>query len=303
MRESSSDINCNLRLPGCFTRFAPHIERALDDWLPGGEEVGPELAQSMRYSVFSGGKRVRPVLTLLACEIIGGDFRPGLPAACAVEFIHSYSLIHDDLPCMDDDDLRRGKPTNHRIFGEAMAVLAGDALQSLAFEVLSHSCAEYSPSQVREMTVSLARACGGRGMVGGQVRDIEANSEDIESLSRLHAMKTGALFRASLDLGGTAGGATLKQRDLLRRYADAFGLAFQITDDILDVIGDPDKTGRYAGSDEEEDRCTYPAFVGVQKSRELAGEAARDGMRALCELKEETRDLQEILNFVLEREG
>ncbi len=303
MSRSNSGANRRLDLPDCFRRLSPYIEDSLDDWLPEEGDITRDLARSMRYSVFSGGKRVRPVLTLLASEVISGDFRPALPAACAVEFIHSYSLIHDDLPCMDDDDLRRGKPTNHRVFGEAMAVLAGDALQSLAFEVVSDDRAGYSARQVRDMLAGLARACGARGMVGGQARDIDGRSEDLDSLSRLHSMKTGALFRASLDLGAVTAGAVCEQRSLFRQYADGFGLAFQITDDILDVVGDPEKTGRYAGSDEEGDRRTYPALVGLDASRELASRAVESGMQALRGLHGETRELREILEFVLRREG
>ena len=292
-----------LKLPGFFAGFTPQVEAELARQLPTDDEVPPVISRAMHYSVFTGGKRVRPVLALLACDLVCSDSTRALPAGCAVEFMHTYSLIHDDLPCMDDDDLRRGRPTSHRVFGEATAVLAGDALQALAFETLSRTGTGYSPSQVAEMVRSLATAAGARGMVGGQVMDIEAAADDLESIAGLHRKKTGALFRAALELGAIAGEGSPRQMDVLSRYADAFGLAFQITDDILDVVGDPEKTGRYPGSDADGERRTYTSLVGLERARELAREAADRGREALSELNGRTGELEELLRFVLSREG
>jgi len=290
-------------LPRCFDEFGPHVEGELARWLPSEEEVEPTLARAMHYSVFSGGKRVRPVLALLACRAVSGCFRPALAAACAVELIHTYSLIHDDLPCMDDDDVRRGKPTSHQVFGEALAVLAGDALLTLAFEVITDEGSGYRADTAASMVRELSRASGARGMVGGQVLDIDGAGGDLERIESLHSMKTGALFSASVRLGALAGDADQLQLESLTEYARGFGLAFQITDDILDVVGDPRKTGRYRGSDEEHGRKTYPSLVGLDESGRLAREAAEGGLDALSGLSGSCRDLEELMEFVLHREG
>lgn len=292
-----------LDLPRCFDELGPHIEGELARWLPTEEEIEPALARAMHYSVFGGGKRVRPVLALLACRAVSDCFRPALAAACAVELIHTYSLIHDDLPCMDDDDMRRGRPTSHRVFGEAMAVLTGDALLTLAFEVMADERSGYGGDTGTRMVWELARAGGARAMVGGQVLDIDGGCGDLEKIESLHSMKTGALFRASVRLGALAGDADGEELESLTEYARGFGLAFQITDDILDVVGDPLKTGRYRGSDEEHGKNTYPALVGLDESRRLAREAAEKGLEALSRLPGSCCDLEELMRFVLHREG
>lgn len=296
------EAKANSRRPRCLDDLRPHIEGELNRWLATEGEIQPVLARAMRYSVFSGGKRVRPVLTLLACRAVSGGFEAALPAACAVEMIHSYSLIHDDLPCMDDDDVRRGKPTSHRVFGEALAVLAGDALQALAFEILSDEGTGYIPEQALRMTGELARACGSAGMVGGQVLDIGGEVRDLENLNLLHATKTGALFQAAVRLGGIAGGAAPGALQALTEYGREFGLAFQIADDVLDVVGDPEKTGRYVGSDMQGGRSTYPLVVGIEKSKTMARGAVRRGLRALQSLAGSTGDLQELMEYVISRE-
>ncbi len=289
--------------PRCLDDLRSFIEEELDRWLGTADEIEPALARAMRYSVFSGGKRVRPVLTLLACRVVSGHFEAALPAACAVEMIHTYSLVHDDLPCMDDDDMRRGKPTSHRVFGEAVAVLAGDALQALAFEILSDERSGYTPEQGLRMVSELARACGSAGMVGGQVMDIGGEVTEPERLDGLHAMKTGALFQASMRLGAIAGGGDAASLAALTEYGKEFGLAFQIADDVLDVVGDPEKTGRYAGSDVQGGRSTYPLLVGMTQSRAMAREAVERGLRALEILDGQTGDLRELMEYVICREG
>jgi geranylgeranyl diphosphate synthase, type II len=289
--------------PRCLDDLRPHVERGLDRWLNICGKTEPVLDRAMRYSVFSGGKRVRPVLALLSCRVASGQFEAALPAACAVEMIHSYSLIHDDLPCMDDDDLRRGKPTNHRVFGEAVAVITGDALQTLAFHILSDERSGYSAEQALRMVNELARACGAGGMVGGQVLDTGGEVTGVDNLNRLHAMKTGALFQAAVRLGALAGGADATVLRALTDYGREFGLAFQIADDILDVVGDPRKTGRYAGSDVQGERSTYPRLLGMDKSRVLAREAVQRGLDALESLDRSTGDLRELIEYVIRREG
>ncbi len=289
--------------PRCLDDLRSPVEEELDRWLGTEDEIEPALAKAMRYSVFSGGKRVRPVLTLLACRVVSGHFEAALPAACAVEMIHTYSLIHDDLPCMDDDDMRRGKPTSHRVFGEAVAVLAGDALQALAFEILSDRRSGYTPEQGLRMVNELAWACGSTGMVGGQVLDIGGEVGEPELLDRLHAMKTGALFQASMRLGAIAGGGDAASVEALTEYGKEFGLAFQIADDVLDVVGDPEKTGRYAGSDVQGGRSTYPLLVGMTQSHAMAREAVERGLRALGIFNGRTGDLEELMEYVIRRQG
>ncbi len=245
-------------------------------------DAPPRLAEAMAYSLLAPGKRLRPMLAGFACEAVGGEFASSLPAGCSVEMIHAYSLIHDDLPAMDDDDLRRGRPTSHKQFGEAMAILAGDALQTLAFETLATS---YPPRTAAVSCAELARASGAVGMVGGQVLDLEAETgglSDLAGLEGIHRRKTGALFRAALRLGVHAAlgesGAPNETLAAIDRYAAAFGLAFQITDDLLDVEGSESKTGKKVGKDAARGKLTYPGLLGVDASRAraraLADEAA-----------------------------
>ncbi len=245
-------------------------------------DAPPRLAEAMAYSLLAPGKRLRPLLAAFACEAVGGAFEASLPAGGAVEMIHAYSLIHDDLPAMDDDDLRRGRPTSHKQFGEAMAILAGDALQTLAFETLATG---YPPRTAAVSCAELARAAGAVGMVGGQVLDLEAESggaADLAGLEGIHRRKTGALFRAALRLGALAAlgeaGVPDDVRAAIDRYAAAFGLAFQIADDLLDVEGSEAKTGKKVGKDAARGKLTYPGLLGVEasraKARDLAAEAA-----------------------------
>lgn len=250
------------------------VERELQRLVAIQPDVPPRLAESMAYSLLGGGKRVRPLLAILACEACGGSLAASLPAACALEMVHTYSLVHDDLPAMDDDDLRRGRPTNHVVYGEAMAILAGDGLLTLAFEVMA---SEVQPAAVAAACCAdLAGAAGWAGMVAGQVVDLEAESGDqcrsLEALEAIHRRKTGRLLAASLTIGGRIAGADAPTLARLRKYGDAVGLAFQITDDILDVSGEAGKVGKNVGKDAAANKLTYPGLLGLQASRERAAQ-------------------------------
>jgi len=260
----------------------------------------------MRYSLLAPGKRLRPLLAILAAEACGGSDQAALPAACAVEMVHTYSLIHDDLPAMDDDDLRRGLPTCHKKFGEALAILAGDALLTLAFEVLVDG---YPPATAAACCGELARGAGAAGMVGGQVDDLAMESRagpgTLEGLEFLHARKTGALFRASLRLGvlaaGGADGADPQTLELFDTYGQAFGLAFQITDDLLDVQSSAELTGKRVGKDAGRGKLTYPGLLGVGESRQRAQRLARQAQEALAPLETAGRRLAALARSIVER--
>ncbi len=243
------------------------IDRLLDHYLPPANTYPQILHQAMRYSVLAGGKRLRPILAITAYESLGGD-NPEIinPAACALEFIHTYSLIHDDLPCMDDDDLRRGQPTLHKKFDEATAVLAGDALHDLAFELMARSG---SARAVEE----LARAIGTEGMIGGQVADVAAEGKGatLDDIVYIHTHKTGALIRGSLRIGAILAGVDESILERLSQYGEKIGLAFQIVDDILDEKGDQKELGKKIGSDRKNKKATYPGTVGLEKAVDDAG--------------------------------
>lgn len=258
------------------------VDGALEHWLPEDLDGAPGLAEAMRYSVQAGGKRLRPALALAACRAVGGEDAAALPFACAVELIHTYSLIHDDLPAMDDDDLRRGRPTSHKMFGEAMAILAGDALHTLAFDVLlTHTDDDAVAAALGR---ELATASGPMGMVGGQVDDLAGGgiAPDADRLQRIHERKTAALIRASVRGGGRAGGASETQLDALGAYGAAMGLAFQITDDILDVTGTAETLGKTPGKDEREQKMTYVALEGVDGAQARAGREILRAREALA---------------------
>lgn len=260
----------------------------------------------MRHSLFSGGKRLRPILVLAAAEACGGDTRAVMPAACALECIHTYSLIHDDLPAMDDDDLRRGRPTCHVAFGEGAAILAGDALLTLGFELMARVPAPrpFGSRQVTEAIEILARAAGMSGMVGGQMADLEAEGREITLplLQYIHTHKTGKLILAPLLIGAVLSGASPVQRKALSVYGEALGLAFQIADDILDVVGEASRLGKNTGGDQAAGKATYPAFFGVEESRRQARELMARGCRALRPLGGAARPLLALAEFVVERE-
>lgn len=262
-----------------YDRYLSMIEPALAAAVEAAVEP---LREAMAYSLLSGGKRLRPVLVLASCELLGGDARQALPFACAVEMIHAYSLIHDDLPCMDDDDLRRGQPTSHKKFGEAMAVLAGDGLQALAYETML--CLPHSQAHWRAMQ-AVAYGAGPRGMVSGQVRDIGATGRQIgpEALRRIHAEKTGALILASCQAGAHCAGADTEALNAVTAYARALGLAFQIADDVLDVTATAEELGKTPGKDEKEQKTTYVSLFGLEKAQKLAEQAAREASQALAD--------------------
>ncbi len=289
-----------LTLPPFFAELVPVVERELESRLslPGAP---PRLVEAMRYAVLGGGKRLRPVMTLLACRLVSGEIVPALPAAAALEMIHAYSLVHDDLPSMDDDDMRRGRPTTHRRFGEAMAILTGDALQTLAFRTLADTDAD--DGRLSDMLRTLSESAGAGGMVGGQVLDIDGSASDAGELDALHSAKTGALFRAAVALGATAGGASEEDLARLDEYASSFGIVFQISDDLLDVEGDPQKTGRYRGSDSDAGRSTYPAILGVAESRSRMHDALEKGIDCLSDYGSGADELGDLLRFAAYREG
>ena len=239
------------------------------------------LQEAMRYSLLAGGKRVRPVMTLAFCEALGGEARLAVPLGCALECVHTYSLIHDDLPCMDDDGLRRGRPTCHKVYGEAMAVLAGDALQAEAFRLISIAPGLSAERRIDAVN-ALASACGGDGMVAGQVLDIDALSQDEASLRDLCLRKTGALLGAAADLGCIAAGASPEERRRAMDYAKHVGLAFQVRDDMLDVIADQAEFGKPVGSDREEGKRTFVDLLGLQGCGELVAEETRLAKEAIA---------------------
>src|ERR1700693_394969 len=263
---------------------AAAVDAALDRFLPA-ESVRPEtLHRAMRYSVFAGGKRLRPVLVIAGTEAVGGSMNDVMPTACAVEMIHTYSLIHDDLPAMDNDDFRRGVPTNHKVFGEALAILAGDALLTLAFRLLADNVPATSGGpRLRDVLVEIADAAGSPGMVGGQVADIECEGKpaDAEIVDYIHTHKTAALIRASIRAGAILSGATPAQLDALGVVGGALGLAFQITDDILDVTATTAELGKTAGKDQAQQKATYPAVHGIETARGRAQALVAEAHAAL----------------------
>jgi geranylgeranyl diphosphate synthase, type II len=287
---------------------ASAVEAALDRATsPDAHPVAPDhLLEAMRYSLLGGGKRLRPIMLIAAAEMFGAARSAVMPAACALECIHTYSLVHDDLPCMDDDDFRRGKPTNHRLFGEANAILAGDALLTLAFELLGGQAEQpgIESGRVARVIREVAAAAGASGMVGGQVEDLAfaARPVDPAALERIHRMKTGALFRASLRAGALLAGGGEADLALLDRYAGHFGLAFQIQDDVLDVAGDRARLGKSTGSDEKNRKSTYVSLYGLQEARERALHEAAAAGAALAPFGERAAVLQALAAYVADRD-
>lgn len=278
------------------------VEEALVRELGKDKALVPELADSMEYSLTAGGKRLRPILVMAAADAVGAKGTDFLHVACAIEMIHTYSLIHDDLPAMDNDDYRRGKLTNHKVYGEAMAILAGDALLTQAFEVILRQegvPAEVLLQVVREMSV----AAGPNGMVGGQVIDMLSEGKKISmaELRKMHMGKTGALFRAAIRSGAIMAGADEKQLEALTTYADCFGLAFQITDDILDVVGDEAVIGKPVGSDERNDKSTYVTLTSLEEARRLAADTVQKAVEALQIFGDKASFLRELVEMLLER--
>ena len=288
-----------------FAVWRARVEAALDQALPSAENSPQRLHAAMRHGVLNGGKRMRPMLAYAAGTAFGADPAQLDAAAVAVELVHCYSLVHDDLPAMDDDALRRGQPTVHVAFDEATAILAGDALQALAFAALAHA-PQPAASRVA-MLAELAHASGAAGMCGGQALDIDATGKagaiGIDGLQRLHALKTGALLRASVRLGAIAAGADEASRIALDRYADALGLAFQVRDDLLDIEGDAATLGKTAGKDVAQDKATFPALLGIEASRARLAELSAVMHDALAGLAVETAALAALARKVVERDN
>lgn len=285
----------------CQTR----VEKALDSFLPRAQTHPAELHQAMRYAVLGGGKRIRPLLTYAAGKAVNAPASALDAAASAVECIHAYSLIHDDLPAMDDDDLRRGQPTCHKAFGEAQAILAGDALQCRAFFILSHAnMGNISDGQRLKMVELLAHAAGSRGMTGGQSIDLAAVGKqlDIAELEDMHIHKTGALIRASVLLGALcAENLTKNTQKSLDHYGKYIGLAFQVQDDILDVVASTEQLGKQAGADQALNKPTYPALLGLQGARERAVELSQAALESLAELDDSATPLRDLSRYITER--
>ncbi len=282
------------------------IDQALEHVLPLPEGPSDKVVEAMRYSLAAGGKRVRPILLMAACEAVGGSTSSVMPAACALECVHTYSLIHDDLPAMDNDDLRRGKPTCHKVFGEAVAILAGDGLLTFAFELLAHPDMKNAldPSTLLDVVYVFADAAGINGMVGGQTADIifEGKTIDAQTLSFIHSKKTGALIRASVEMGAMLGNGRQEQVKNLKKYGTALGLAFQVVDDILDVVGDEQKIGKPVGSDEKNQKATYPALFGLEQARKKAVQLKDEALAALADFGPEAEPLRAIAAYVVERD-
>lgn len=281
------------------------VDEELAEILPPADEFPPSIHQAMRHSVFAGGKRLRPALCLESGRLFGGSDKTLLRAACALELIHTYSLIHDDLPALDNDDLRRGKPTCHRIFGEATAILAGDALLTLAFETLS---APGPPPENHKLRVihELARAIGTQGgMVGGQVVDLETTRDTAqpETLQYIHSAKTGAFMRMAVRAGALYAGAPEEDLKRVTSYGEKIGLAFQIADDLLDVLGSSESLGKTAGKDGQQQKATYPALHGVEESQRIAERLVLEACELLEPYGDRSRRLQEIAHFLIARKS
>lgn len=283
------------------------VESALNRLLPGSETEPVSIHQAMRYAVLNGGKRLRPILVMEGARLGGKDMAQVLPLACAVELIHCFSLVHDDLPAMDDDDLRRGKPTCHKVFGEAMAILAGDALLARAFELSTYMLQDPSvPAEnVLRAWNELAAATGSQGMIAGQVIDLESENKIVDgtTLRVMHQKKTGALIKAALKSGAIVSGAGEEKLRALEEFAGHFGLAFQITDDILDVEGDEKITGKRAGSDAAGNKATYVSVFGLSRAKEMAEECIAQAVKSLDIFGEDGWFLKEMARSVLGRQS
>jgi geranylgeranyl diphosphate synthase type II len=281
------------------------VDAALHGYFPEPDGLTSDLIAAMRYSLFAGGKRLRPILCMAGAEAVGGSPDDVLPVACALEMIHTYSLIHDDLPIMDDDDLRRGKATNHKVFGEPIALLAGDGLLTEAFSIMtSPEMAErVAPSTLLRAIHIIARAAGHEGMVGGQAVDIqwERKSAALEVVRFIHTHKTGAMIAASVASGAVLAGANESRYTAIATYGEKIGLAFQISDDILDIEGDSETMGKRAGADEERGKMTYPAVLGLDQSKRIQRELVQDAVEELRELEERAEPLRRIARYIVER--
>ncbi len=288
--------------------FAERFSRLLDERVTFDEKTPETLAESIRYSLLAPGKRLRPFLVYQCGALCGANEEACYAPAAALEMIHAFSLIHDDLPAMDDDDLRRGRPTNHKVYGEAVAILAGDALVTLAFETLATKT--LNREHVAPLVATLARTAGGEGMIGGQTLDIEGQQSEtdnrkppsLESVRRIHSTKTGALFECACRMGGIVAGADDQTLDRLSAFGLNLGLAFQIADDLLDVTASADDLGKKSGKDAEMGKQTYPASVGIERSRELAQSAVSAAIEAIRGISGDTAGLEALAEFAYQRD-
>lgn len=280
------------------------IEAALEEALPlpDDEDLAAPVREAMRYSLLCGGKRIRPMLTLAFCELCGGEAKAALPFACAVEMVHTYSLIHDDMPCMDDDDMRRGRPSNHKVFGEDLALLAGDGLLTKAFET---ALSPEDKSTAAKAALVLSLRAGDKGMVGGQCIDLksEGGEVDLDFLQTMDLGKTVALISAACEMGCIAAGAEPALLEAARQYAEGLGMAFQIRDDILDVLGDSDKLGKNIGMDSIREKRNYVSFLGVEKAQKLVEEYTAQAVAALNAFPGDSTFLRELAQGLEERES
>jgi geranylgeranyl diphosphate synthase type II len=305
MTKSPSD-GTRPRLDEGLEQRRHEVDAALDRALPEESAWPATIHRAVRYSLFAGGKRIRPILVLASGEVVGGRLLDLMPLACAVEMIHTYSLIHDDLPAMDDDDLRRGKPTSHKVFGEAIAILAGDALLTRAFALMAEAPPGADAGSMRqrlEATSILGEACGTTGLIGGQVEDLESEGRSVsaEALERLHRAKTGALLGACVRGGAVLGGANTEQRQHLGRYARAIGLAFQVQDDILDTTEGADQLGKTAGKDAAARKATYVSVHGLAGAQELAARLLKEAEDAIAPFGSRGEELLGIARLIVER--
>ncbi|HOC57971.1 MAG TPA: polyprenyl synthetase family protein [Verrucomicrobiota bacterium] len=290
-------------LPEFLATRAAAVDRALDRFLPAATAKPATIHRAMRYSLFAGGKRIRPALCLAAAAAVGGDEAQALPLACAVECIHTYSLVHDDLPAMDDDDYRRGKLTSHRVFGEGIAVLAGDALLTQAFEIAAR-CRGWPRYSHQAIILELARAAGSLQLIAGQVADLESEGKRISArqLRYIHERKTSALLCCSVQLGGMSANCTPPQLESLACFGHNVGLAFQVIDDILDVTQTSEKLGKTAGKDSRAQKATYPSILGLDRSRRIAAQLTRRAFNALRGFKGKAVALEALAEFLLRRD-
>ena len=282
-------------------RTAKNVNEALDEATSGDRDVHPGLREAMRYSALDGGKRFRPALVLLSCEACGGDPGEAMPAALAIEMVHCFSLVHDDLPGMDDDDLRRGRPTNHKAFGEAMAILAGDGLLALAFETVARGLRD--PKQIGRIVLELADATGWRGMIAGQADDIRGPADEVNEVwvHRIHLRKTARLVMASTRMGAIVADADEAVLADVTRYGETLGLAFQIADDLLDIQGDEALMGKGVRKDADGDKITYPGVVGVEAARQTANQLADQAVRIAANYGDPGKIMAGLARFVVDR--
>ncbi len=282
-----------------------NIEDLLNEYMPKVEGYQNNIFDSMNYSLKAGGKRLRPILTLEACKLVGGNEKDAYPFAVAIEMIHTYSLIHDDLPALDNDDLRRGRKTNHKVYGEAMAILAGDGLLNYAYEImLRESLSKGEPEKYLKAINEIAKVSGIYGMIGGQVVDIESEGKsiDMEKLDFIHMNKTAAIIIGCMRAGAIIGGASEEELENVTKYAKNIGLSFQIVDDILDIVGDEAKLGKKVGSDIDNEKSTYPSLIGLEKSKETANKLIAEAKMSIDYINKDSEFLNNLADYIVDRE-